>query len=93
MIVGIVKITIYVPWVHSLKEKRMVVKSLSAKISNKFHVSIAEVDEQDVHKNIVLGIACVVTISSMADRIIDQIIIFIESNTQGEIIKIERELY
>lgn len=33
----------HTPWVNSLKEKRMIVKSLVAKLQNKFHVS--EVDE------------------------------------------------
>ena len=34
-------------WVHSLKEKRMIVKSLIAKLQNKYHVSAAEVDEKE----------------------------------------------
>jgi uncharacterized protein YlxP (DUF503 family) len=33
--------------VHSLKEKRMIVKSLIAKLQNRFHVSAAEIDEQE----------------------------------------------
>ena len=37
-------------WVHSLKEKRMIVKSLIARLQNKYHVSAAEVDEQDTHQ-------------------------------------------
>ena len=41
---------LHAPWVHNLKEKRMIVKSLVAKLQNKFHVSAAEVDEQDVHQ-------------------------------------------
>ena len=35
-------------WVHSLKEKRMIVKSLTTQLQNKFHVSAAEIDEQDI---------------------------------------------
>lgn len=31
----VLKIKLYAPWVHSLKEKQMVVKSLLAKIRNK----------------------------------------------------------
>ena len=34
-------------WIHSLKEKRMIVKSLIAQLQNKFHVSAAENNEQD----------------------------------------------
>ena len=37
------------PWVHSPKEKRMIVKSLIAQLQNRFHVSAAEIDEQDTH--------------------------------------------
>ena len=91
MIIGCAKITIHTPWVHSLKEKRSVVKSLCAKVKNKFNVSIAEVEEQDTHQNAVLGFACVAGEASLADSIIDTVINFIESNTEGEIISIDRE--
>jgi uncharacterized protein YlxP (DUF503 family) len=93
MVVGTVRIKIYAPWVHSLKEKRMVVKSLCAKVKNKFNVSIAEVEDQDLHQSIVLGIACITSSSAHADKILDTVINFIEGNTVGDIINIERLLY
>ncbi len=52
-------------WVHSLKEKRMIVKSLVAKLQNKYHVSAAEIDEQDKHQIIVIGIAAIVPYRSV----------------------------
>lgn len=70
----------------------MVVKSICAKVSNKFNVSIAEVEDQDIHQRIVLGFACVVGEVLIADSIIDHVLNFIESNTEGEMIDIEREL-
>lgn len=93
MVIGIVKIKILAPWVHSLKEKRMVVKSLCARVRNKFNASIAEVEDQDLHQSIVLGLSCVASDNAHADSILDTIIGFVEGNTEGEIIKIERELY
>lgn len=42
--------------VHSLKEKRMIVKSLCEKLRNKFHVSVIESDEQDIHQTVILSI-------------------------------------
>lgn len=93
MVIGIVKIKIYTPWVHTLKEKRMVVKSLCSRVKNKFNVSIAEVENQDIHQSVVLGLACVTSDNAHADQIIDTVIAFIEGNTEGEIINIERELY
>lgn len=91
MVVGTLKIRIHVPWVHSLKEKRMVVKSLCSKVKNKFNVSIAEIEDQDVHKIIVLGLACVTNNNAHADQILDKVIAYIEGNIEGEIIQIDRE--
>jgi uncharacterized protein YlxP (DUF503 family) len=92
MIVGKIKIKIHIPWSHSLKEKRMVVKSICAKIRNRFNVSIAEVEEQDTHKIIVLGVSYVTTDNAQADSIAVHVVNFIESNTEGDIFNIEREI-
>ena len=80
------------PWVHSLKEKRMIVKSLAAKLQNKFHVSAAEIDEQDVHQIIVVGVASIVPHNAMADSLMDEISEFVDANTEAEIIEEEREI-
>lgn len=93
MIVESAKITIHAPWVHSLKEKRMVVKSLCAKTRNKFNVSIAEVEEQDIHQIAVLGISTVSTDMRQTESILDEVVRFIEGSTEGEITNIEREIY
>jgi uncharacterized protein YlxP (DUF503 family) len=91
MIVGTVTIKLYAPWVHSLKEKRMIVKSIIAKTKNKFNVSIAEVNEQDKHQTIILGIACVADTVGLSDSIINNVITFVENNTEAETLYIKRE--
>ena len=80
------------PWVHSLKEKRMIVKSIVAKLQNKFHVSAAEIDEQDVHQIIVIGVAAIVPHNAMTDSLMDEISQFIEDNTEAEILDEQREI-
>ncbi|HEY5557731.1 DUF503 domain-containing protein, partial [Acetobacterium sp.] len=57
MNIGTITICIHTPWVHSLKDKRRILKSLVEKTRQKFNVSISEIDEQDHHQKIVLGIA------------------------------------
>lgn len=79
-------------WVYSLKEKRMIVKSLIAKLQNRFHVSAAEIDEQDTHQIIVIGIAAIVPHNAMADSLMEEISLFVEENTEAEIIDEEREI-
>ena len=79
-------------WVHSLKEKRMIVKSLIAKLQNKFHVSAAEIDDQDTHQIIVIGMAAIVPHSAMADSLMDEISQFVEDNMEEEILEETREI-
>ena len=83
---------LHASWVHSLKEKRMIVKSIIAKLQNKFHVSAAEVDEQDIHQVIVIGVAFIVPHNALADSIMDEISQFVEENTDAEILDEMREM-
>ena len=83
---------LHAPWCHSLKEKRMIVKSIIAKLQNKYHVSAAEIDEQDVHQIIVIGIAAIVPNNAFADSLMDDISVFIEQNTEAEILEELREI-
>jgi len=83
---------LHAPWVHSLKEKRMIVKSLIAKLQNRFHVSAAEIDEQDTHQIIVIGVAAIVPHNAMADSLMDELSSFVEENTEAEILDEEREI-
>ena len=92
MIIAVMTFRLHAPWVHSLKEKRMIVKSLVAKLQNKFHVSAAEIDEQDTHQIAVIGVAAIVPHNAAADSLMEKISLFVEENTEAEIIDEEREI-
>ena len=92
MKIATLTIKLRAPWVHSLKEKRMIVKSLIAKLQNRYHVSAAEIDEQDTHQIIVIGVVAIVPHNAMADSLMDDISLFVEENTEAEIIDEEREI-
>jgi uncharacterized protein YlxP (DUF503 family) len=90
MIVGTMKLTLYAPWVQSLKEKRMVTKSICGKVSSKFNVAIAEIEALDKHQTIVIGVACVTNSMPHCDSMLDNVLEFIESKTEAEVTKVER---
>ena len=92
MIIAAVTFRLHAPWVHSLKEKRMVVKSLVTQLQNRFHVSAAEIDEQDTHQFIVIGIAAIVPHNAMADSLMEEISLFVEENCEAEILEETREI-
>ena len=90
--VAVMTFRLHAPWVHSLKEKRMIVKSLTTQLQNKFQVSAAEIDEQDTHQIIEIGTAAIVPNSAMADHLMDELSAFVESNTDAEVLEECREL-
>ena len=92
MIIATITFKLRAPWVHSLKEKRMIVKSILAKLQNRFHVSAAEIDEQDTHQIIVIGVAAIVPHNAQADSLMESISRFVEENCEAEIIDEEREI-
>lgn len=67
-------------------------KPLISKLQSHFHVSAAEMAEQDTHQIIVIGVTAIVPDSAFADSLMEQISSFVESNTDAEIIDEEREL-
>ena len=59
MVIGTLTLHLFLPSVHSLKEKRSITKSVIARLRNEFNVSVAEVAEQDRWQLAVIGAACV----------------------------------
>jgi len=62
------------PGVNSLKEKRRIIKSLMARLRNKFNISISEVDNNDRHRSASLGAAVVSNDSAFGDSVMAQVI-------------------
>lgn len=78
MIVGLITWELHLGACHSLKEKRQIVKSLKDRLHQRFNVSAAETDHQDLWQRAELS-ACVVStdrrhaeqVLREADRLID----------------------
>jgi uncharacterized protein YlxP (DUF503 family) len=77
MTVGLCRVYLRLPENHSLKEKRQVVKSLLARLHNRFNVAVAEVDDHDRWQMASLGITCVTTSESHAHQIMSSVVAFI----------------
>ena len=92
MLVGTLQIKCYAPYVHSLKEKRMIVKSINSKLRNKFNVSVSEVGQQDTHQTIIIGIATIVESTAQCDSTLDRILDFIDDHCEAEVIEVIREI-
>jgi uncharacterized protein YlxP (DUF503 family) len=57
--VGVLSAELHFPEAHSLKEKRMYVRSAKEQLRNRFGAAVAEVDHHDVWQRARLTLACV----------------------------------
>ena len=58
---------------HSLKDKRHVVKSLRDRLRNKFNVSVAEIDCQDLWQRAVVAAVTVSSDKVQAERVLQSV--------------------
>lgn len=93
MHIGICKIKLYLPESQSLKEKRRVIKSIIARLKNRFNVAIAEIEAQDMHQSAVLGAVTVANEVKFVDKILAQCVKFIEENSSVVLIDYETEFF
>jgi uncharacterized protein YlxP (DUF503 family) len=80
MHVSVCQIELRLPENHSLKGKRQVVKSIITRLQNKFKISVAEVDNQDLWQLVTLGVACVSNHRRHADETLTNVIKFVVQN-------------
>ena len=77
MNVGVCRIKLRLPENLSLKGKRRVLKSITTRVGNKFNVSVAEVDDQDVWQLATLGICCVSNNSRQTNEVLSKVVDFV----------------
>ena len=88
----VLKIKMRASWVKSLKEKRMILLSITKRLKNKYNISVGEIGEQDIHKIIQIGISQVASSKEVLYASKEDISTFIEDNCEAEIIDISEEI-
>ena len=83
MIVAVALFELHIEYAQSLKEKRMVVKSLRDKLRHRFEISAAEVGLQDVHQRARLAVSFVAGSRATSQSLLEKIESFIDSNTDA----------
>jgi uncharacterized protein len=68
---AVLRVEFHIPVVHSLKEKRGVIKPVIDGLKNRFNVSVAETDFQDLWQRCEIGIGVVASSASHAQDVID----------------------
>jgi hypothetical protein len=84
---------LHLPESASLKDKRQVSRSLSARIQSSFNVAVAEVEDHELWQRLTLAVCCVSTDSAHANQMVSKVVEFIEETRRDlELLDYETEI-
>lgn len=90
MVIGVSSWELALPECRSLKEKRMVLKSLKERLQTRFRVSVAETRYQDLWGRGEITVAIVASSAGQADSVLDRLDRFLERDGRALILRVER---
>lgn len=91
MLIGTLLVEVHIPQSGSLKEKRTVIKSMIQRIQNRFNVSIAEINNEDLWQRATVGVAMVGDNRAYLERKMQLLINFMDDDPRWEVIKVETD--
>lgn len=80
-----------IPSAHSLKEKRAVLQRMLTRTRQKYNVSAAEIDHQNVWQRTRLALVTVASSKEAADREMQRVLDFLDSNSEWERLEMEKD--
>jgi len=92
MTIGILKLVLFIQDSNSLKEKRMVLHSLKARLRNSFNVAVTQIDDEDKWQKTTLAVVGVERDRKNMNRILSDTVNFIENFNRINLIDYEMEL-
>lgn len=89
VLIGSLLVQVYIPGASSLKEKRQVLKGMITKIQNRFNVSIAELENEDLWQRATIGVAMVGDTRDHVERQLQLVLNFMDAEPRWEIIQVD----
>ena len=92
MWIGWLELDLLLGDVHSLKEKRSVVRPIVAELQRRFSVSAAEVDGLDLHRRTTVGVALVAADRHHVVEVLDGAERLVAARPESELLQARRGL-
>ncbi|MEJ2006914.1 MAG: DUF503 domain-containing protein [Acidobacteriota bacterium] len=74
MPVGLLTLEIHLPYSHSLKEKRAVLRKIRDRLRSRFNVAVAELDHRDVWQHATIGVVSISDSQSLLDSVFREVL-------------------
>jgi uncharacterized protein YlxP (DUF503 family) len=92
MPIGVLTLEISIPYAHSLKEKRAVLRKIRDRLRARFNVAVAEMDHQDAWQQATLGVVSISNSKPLLEDAFRQILTEAE-NILGDDVAHELEFF
>lgn len=92
MTVGILKLALFLHDSNSLKEKRMILHSLKARLRNNFNVAVTQIGDEDKWQKILLAVAGVDKNRDNMNSTLSNVLNFVENFRSINLIDYKMEL-
>ena len=93
MFIGVCTIEMHVPDSGSLKDKRHSLRSLKDRIRNKFNVSVAEIDDNDLWQKASLAVAAVSNDKSHLNQTLDHVLNMVRGVPEIDLLDYHIEIF
>jgi uncharacterized protein YlxP (DUF503 family) len=93
MYVGTLELDVLLGDVHSLKEKRSLVRPLVAELRRRFDVSVAEAGHLDLHRRALVGAAVVAADAAHCREVMDACERLVAGRPEVELLSARQRLY
>ncbi len=93
MVIGFLSIEIYLPYSHSLKEKRKRLSGLKSRLIKNYNVAFSELEYQNKWQRTRIGIVTLNSQKKPVESLFSKIIDDVEKNVDGQIINHETHYF
>jgi uncharacterized protein len=93
LFVGTMELDLLLGDVHSLKEKRSIVRPIVAELRRRFDVAAAEAGHADLHRRALVGVAVVAADGSHCREVLDECERLVAGRPEVELLSARRRLF
>ncbi|MBI4358734.1 MAG: DUF503 domain-containing protein [Candidatus Omnitrophica bacterium] len=93
MIIGTLQLELHFPKPQSLKEKRMILKSLVTRMRKRFNVSVAELDGMDLWQSSLVVVVAVGGEKKFVDQTLNYVADFVRAERETEMTNQRIEIF
>jgi uncharacterized protein YlxP (DUF503 family) len=93
MVIGTCSLQLYLAESGSLKRKRQFIKRIKDRVRNKFNVSIAEIEDNDLWQRATLGVSAIANDKRFINEMLSKVVRQIENENGVEVLDYQIEIF